>query len=174
MADSIVVLTDNVSTVVSSIDVANSTIVESIDINTSTVVVSIDPVISVVTSINIEPSVLITSGIQGPPGVNGNEVVLTFSSNATISEQVLDTFSYTSYGGAKYVVYATVGSNRQICEILLLHDSVNVTIVEYANIITSNILCTFNGIISGANLHLLITPTNISTNFKITRTLLPS
>lgn len=142
MADSIVVLTDNVSTVVSSIDVASSTV--------------------------------ITSAIQGPAGVSGNEIILTFSSNATISEQVLDTFSYTSYGGAKYVVYATVGSSRQICEILLLHDSVNVTIVEYANIITSNILCTFNGIISGANLHLLITPTNISTNFKITRTLLPS
>jgi len=142
MADSIVVLTDNVSTVISSIDVASSTI--------------------------------ITSAVQGPAGVNASEVILTFSSNATISEQVLDTFSYTSYGGAKYVVYATVGSSRQICEILLLHDSVNVTIVEYANIITSNILCTFNGIISGANLHLLITPTNISTNFKITRTLLPS
>ena len=131
MADSIVVLTDNVSTVV-------------------------------------------TSAVQGPAGVSGSEVILTFSSNATISEQVLDTFSYTSYGGAKYVVYATVGSSRQICEILLLHDSVNVTMVEYANIITSNILCSFNGIISGANLHLLITPTNISTNFKITRTLLPS
>ena len=142
MADSIVVLTDNVSTVVSSIDVASSTV--------------------------------ITSAIQGPAGASGSEIILTFSSNATISEQVLDTFSYTSYGGAKYVVYATVGSSRQICEILLLHDSVNVTIVEYANIITSNILCTFNGIISGANLHLLITPTNISTNFKITRTLLPS
>jgi len=142
MADSIVVLTDNVSTVISSIDVASSTI--------------------------------ITSAVQGPAGVSVNEVILTFSSNATISEQVLDTFSYTSYGGAKYVVYATVGSSRQICEILLLHDSVNVTMVEYANIITSNILCSFNGIISGANLHLLITPTNISTNFKITRTLLPS
>jgi hypothetical protein len=146
MADSIVVLTDTTSTVTS----------------------------TVVTSLDVASSTIITSGFQGPAGVSGNEIVLTFSSNTTISEQVLDSFSYTTYGGAKYVIYATVGSSRQICEILLLHDSVNVTIVEYANIVTSNILCAFNGSISGANVQLLITPSNISTNFKIIRTLLPA
>jgi len=138
------------------------------------IVVLTDTTSTVITSLDVASSTIITSGFQGPAGISGNEVVLTFSSDATISEQVLDTFSYTTYGGAKYIIYATVGSTRQICEILLLHDSVNVTIVEYANIITSNTLCTFNGDISGANVQLFITPTNISTNFKIIRTLLPA
>lgn len=142
MADSIVVLTDNVSTVVSSNDVASSTI--------------------------------ITSAVQGPPGVDASEIVLTFLSNATISQQTLDTFSSTTYGGTKYIIYATVGSTRQVCEILLLHDGINVNIVEYANMVTSVPLCTFAGDILNGFVRLLITPMSISTNFKIVRTLLPS
>lgn len=129
---------------------------------------------TVVQSLEVASSKIVSSAIQGPPGVSASEIVLTFSSNATISEQALDTFSYTVYGGAKYIIYATVGATRQVCEILLLHDGTNVQIVEYANIVTSVPLCTFASDILNANVRLLITPTSISTNFKIIRTLLPS
>jgi hypothetical protein len=138
------------------------------------IVVLTDTTSTVVTSVDIDSSTIITSSIQGPPGVSGNEIVITFLSDANISQQTLDTFFYTAYGGAKYIIYATVGATRQVREILLLHDGVNVYIVEYANIITSTPLCTFNSDILNANVRLLITPTSISTNFKIIRTLLPS
>lgn len=118
------------------------------------------------------PSIVV-SAVQGPPGLSANDVLI-FSSNATINQQVLDAFPSTSYGGAKYIIYATVGSTRQVCEILLLHDGANVSIVEYANIITSIPLCIFAGNIFDGAVRLLVTPTSISTNFKIVRTLLPS
>jgi hypothetical protein len=123
--------------------------------------------------INNDNSTVITSSTQGPPGVS-SELILTFSSDATISQQTLDTFSSTTYGGTKYIIYATVGSTRQVCEILLLHDGINVNIVEYANIVTSVPLCTFSGDILNGFVRLLITPMSISTNFKIIRSLLPA
>lgn len=97
-----------------------------------------------------------------------------FVSDSTINQQTLDTFAYTVYGGAKYIIYITVGATKQMCEILLLHDGISVNIVEYANINTSIPLCTFASDILNANVRLLITPTSISTNFKIIRTLIPS
>lgn len=117
---------------------------------------------------------IVTSAVQGPPGPTASTIILTFSSDNTITEQVLDSFPYTAYGGCKYIIYATIGTVRQVCEILLLHDNVSVLIVEYANMITSEQLCTFSSRINGGNVELLITPVYISTNFKITRTLLPS
>jgi hypothetical protein len=136
----------------------------------TTVVIENSPTTVVLTA--SVPSVIV-SAIQGPPGVS-SELILTFSSDATISQQTLDTFSSTTYGGTKYIIYATVGSTRQVCEILLLHDGINVNIVEYANIVTSVPLCTFSGDILNGFVRLLITPVSISTNFKIIRTLLPS
>jgi len=140
---------------------------------TDTVVV-IQTVHDTITSKDIGSSTIITSAIQGPPGPSGNDIILTFSSDSAISEQVMDTFPYTMYGGAKYIIYATIGTTRQVCEILLLHDNANVMLVEYANMVTSELLCTFGSRIVNSNVELLITPTNISTNFKIVRTLLPS
>jgi hypothetical protein len=110
-------------------------------------------------------------GPQGPPGV---DVSLQFTSNGTLTEQVIDRFSYTNYGGAKYVIYATVGSVRQICEILLLHNSTTVSFVEYANINTASSLCVFNANILEGNVQLLMTPVSINTNFRIVRNLLPT
>jgi len=130
-------------------------------------------IISTIVSSDINTSSTIVSATQGPPGAAVNDV-FAFTADSTTNQQVIDTFAYTAYGGAKYIIYATVGATRQVCEILLLHDGVNVNVVEYANIVTSIPLCTFVGDILNANVRLLITPTVISTNFKIIRTLLPS
>ena len=171
MSDTVVVL-QNIPDVISSIDTNTVTTVTSIDKTSAGTISSVES--NIVLSETRGEATIISSAIQGPPGPTGTEIILTFSSTSTISEQVLDAFPYTVYGGAKYIIYATIGSIRQICEILLLHNNTSVLIVEYANMITSEVLCTFTSRINGGNVELFITPTNISTNFKLTRTLLPS
>lgn len=114
------------------------------------------------------------TGLTGPAGTSASGDTIAFSSDATLSDQTLDTFSYTLYGGAKYIIYATAGADRQVCEILLLHNGVTVNIVEYANIVTSSPLCIFTSDIFNANVRMQITPISVNINFKIIRTLLPS
>ena len=95
-----------------------------------------------------------------------------FTSDGTISEQPLDTFLYTMYGSAKYIIYVNIGTVRQVCELLILHDDTTPSMVEYANMVTSIPLAMFASDISGGFVRLLVTPTIPNINFKITRTLI--
>lgn len=122
-------------------------------------------------------SSIITSGIQGPAGPTGptgTDSVLFFISDNTLTTQPIDSFAYTVYGAVKYIVYATSGVSRQVSELLIIHDNSVATLVEYANIATSNFLATFTVSISSSSVQLMVTPSNINTNFKIIRTLLPA
>lgn len=132
------------------------------DIGTSTLIIT-----------DSTPSVII-SGIQGPPGIDGKEIVFLFTTDQTLTQQVIDSFSYTSYGAAKYIIYATNGVNRQISELLVIHNNSIATLVEYANVSPSTFLATYDVILDSNSVQLKVTPTNINTNFKIIRTLLPS
>ena len=119
---------------------------------------------------------------QGPPGPAGSgsthvdlDQGVFDSFNLIIAQlgiQDLHRFAYTQYGAAKYIIYATKGTERQVCELLLLHDGTSVTIVEYANMVTSTLLGTFSAIISGGFVSLQVDPTEVGTNFKVIRTLL--
>jgi hypothetical protein len=114
-----------------------------------------------------------TQGPQGPPGISENTII-TFTSDGTTNQQILDTFSYTTYGSAKYIVYVTVGTTRQVCELLVLHDNISPIIVEYANMVTSTLLATFNIDLLDGFVRLLTIPAIANANFKIYRTLLPA
>lgn len=146
MTDSIIITTETITNIVSN------------DINTSSVIVS---------------ATQGPAGAQGPPGASESNVTK-FVTDNTINTQLMDSFSYTTYGSAKYIIYITNGNSRQICELLVLHDNITPVFVEYANMVTTAILATFTVDILDGFVRILTTPTNIHYNFTIYRTLLPA
>lgn len=126
----------------------------------------------------------IISAIQGPTGTFDTNAPVSnlplqngvISSNTYVSTfigiQPIDTFHASLYGAAKYVIFMTHGLERQVCELLLLHNSSDVSSVEYANIITSTILGTFSTDINGAFVRLLIDSPVSGINYKVIRTLI--
>ena len=129
---------------------------------------------STIVSKDISSSTVVTSATQGPAGNILQEG--TFSSGrfviTSLGVQVLDSFSYTSFGAAKYIVYATSGLKRQICELLLIQDGTTVQAVEYANMVTSSLLGVFTANITGGFINILVDPVEVGTSFKIIRTLI--
>lgn len=145
----------------------------SLSLQSDTILTLQTDVISTIISSDINTTSTIISATQGPPGIAIDDV-FAFTSNETTTQQAIDSFSYTEYGSAKYVVYVTSGTSRQICELLVLHDNVTPVVVEYANMVTSSLLATFSVDISGGFVRLLSTPTGAHYNFKIYRKLLPA
>ena len=92
--------------------------------------------------------------------------------SSAVGLQVLDTFQYTQFGAAKYIIYATDSTDRQICELLLLHDNFNAASVEYANIVTGALLGTFSVDIYLGMIRLLVDAPLPGINYKVIRTLL--
>ena len=143
MTDSIIITTDTITNIISN------------DINTSSIIVSA------------------TQGPAGPAwdlqegGFDSDRVVIT-----SLGSQVLDSFPYTQYGAAKYIIYATLGIERQICEILLIQDGTIVQTVEYANMVTGSLLGTFSASITEGFINIMVEPVEVGTSFKIIRTLI--
>lgn len=134
---------------------------------------------STIISTDIASSTVVTSAIQGPAGAAAAGAELqegTFSSGrfviTSLGIQTLDSFPYTSFGAAKYIIYATSGLKRQICELLLIQDGTNVQVVEYANMITSSLLSTLSASIVQGVINIIIDPTEVGTSFKFIRTLI--
>ena len=117
-----------------------------------------------------------TQGPAGPAGVPWELIEGGFDSSRVVitalGEQVLDSFPYTQYGAAKYIIYATFGLQRQICEILLIHDGESIQTVEYANMVTTSLLGTFSATITNGFIRVLVNPTEVGISFKIIRTLI--
>jgi hypothetical protein len=125
---------------------------------------------------------VITSSTQGPPGIIDLSTPLpqfplefsTLSSVQYISTfvglQTIDSFPYTEYGAAKYIIYASQGTARQICELLLVHDGVSVLSVEYANAVTTSLLGTFSAEFSYGNVLLLASAPFTGITYKMMRT----
>ncbi len=121
------------------------------------------------------PSVIV-SATQGPPGNTGDLLEGSFDSSrvniTSLGLQTLDWFPYTQFGAAKYIIYATFGLERQICEILLIQDGTTVQMVEYANMITTSLLGTFSANITNGFVYVIVDPTTVGASFKIIRTLI--
>ena len=139
----------------------------------TTVVIENSPT-TVVLSASV-PSVIV-SAIQGPPGKTGDLVEGSFDSSrvviTSLGVQTLDAFAYTQYGAAKYIIYATFGLQRQICEILLIQDGESIQTVEYANMVTTSLLGTFSATITNGFIRVLVSPAEVGISFKIIRTLI--
>ena len=142
---------------------------------TDSIIITTDTITNIISS-DINTSSIIVSATQGPPGKSGDLIEGSFDSDrvviTSLGSQVLDSFPYTQFGAAKYIIYATLGVERQICEILLIQDGTIVHTVEYANMVTGSLLGTFSTSITNGFINIIVEPVEVGTSFKIIRTLI--
>lgn len=97
----------------------------------------------------------------------------TLTTTTTTADQVVDSNDAATYRSAKYQVQITSATDYQAMEILLIHNGTTASIAVYADIKTgSTDLATFTADINGGNFRLLTTPTNATTTYKVTKTLI--
>jgi len=94
----------------------------------------------------------------------------TLTTSATTADQVLDSFSASTYRTAKYLVSISSGTDYQSVEILVVHNGTTANQTTYADLATNTSLASFNVDISAGNVRLLTTPANAVTVYKVTRT----
>ena len=97
------------------------------------------------------------------------------TTDGSASQQVVDTYLTTVYGGAKYImqVKEVGGNNMHVAEGLVAHDGAGATITTYGIVDTGTDLGTFDVDINSGSVRLLFTPS--SANFfevKVQRTTL--
>lgn len=115
----------------------------------------------------LDPTTVFPS-ISLQQGVIGSATLV----SSAVGLQVLDTFQYTQFGAAKYIIYATHVGDRQISELLLLHDNTSVASVEYANILTASLLGAYTVDIYLGMIRLLVDAPLPGINYKVMRTLI--
>ena len=92
----------------------------------------------------------------------------TTASTASTTQTAIATYSATTYGSAKLLVTAKRGTDRQMSEILIVHDGTTASATEYAQIYTNGSLVTYDVDISGGNIRLLATANSATTtNYTI-------
>ena len=106
------------------------------------------------------------------PLTYGNISSLQLITSSTSANQVVDSFSVSTYRTVKYLVQLTSGSAYQSSEITIIHNGTTAFISESGIIMTSTSLASFTADISGANVRLLVTPTNSATTINIIRTII--
>jgi hypothetical protein len=91
------------------------------------------------------------------------QVAATASATAT-TETTVYSFAKADYRSAKFLVKVAYSTHTEISEVLLTLDtSDNIAITEYAIVGTNGTLSAVSAAVSGANVNLLVTPTNTST-----------
>ena len=87
------------------------------------------------------------------------------------SQQTLDTFSMGLFRSAKYFIQLedSVNNNYGSAELLLIHDSSNVYIQEYARLFTGPDLGDFDADIDSSTINLVFTPTSSTVSVKAKR-----
>lgn len=110
--------------------------------------------------------------VLGANSISLNSTARTTTSN-TSSNQVVDSFSTSSYRSAKYVISITdpVNSNYQSTELMLLHDGTVTYTTEYATLVSNTTLATFSSDISSGNVRLLVTPAVANVQMNVAKTL---
>ena len=99
----------------------------------------------------------------------------TISAGST-SAVTFNSFTASTFTTAKVLVQVKQGSNIHATELLLIHDGTDVYLTEYGTIYNSNILVTFDAIVTGGNVVIQATntaaaaTTNALTTVKTTRT----
>lgn len=95
--------------------------------------------------------------------------VTTTSTAAT----TLASFISTSYGSGKFLIQATQGSNRQITEILVIHNGTTADATEYGTILTDSALFSVEVNLASNTVFMNVTTTSAtSTTYKTYYTLL--
>ena len=93
------------------------------------------------------------------------------TTTATTADQVVDSWSASTFRTAKYTVqvHDTVNNYYHASEILMIHNGTTPHVTEYAIVYTDISLATFDADISGGNVRLLITPTNSNNDITVVR-----
>lgn len=99
---------------------------------------------------------------------NLNSISVTTSTNT--SNQILDSFSTTTYRSIKYLIQVTSSTNYQTSEIILVQDGTNAYITEYGIVTTSGSLMTYDANISGGMVQLLMNPVNNINTINLVKT----
>ena len=104
--------------------------------------------------------------------VNGYIVQSDSDFTTTGANQIIDTFSASTYRTAKYIVQFSHPSDSKYhsTEVLLMHDGTTVYMTEYAEVKTDSSLGSIDADISGGNVRLLVTPSYTNTGVNVTRT----
>ena len=99
------------------------------------------------------------------PGVAATDSDLT----TTSADQIVDTFSKTSYRTVKYIaqIEHDSSSSYHAEEILLTHNGTNVAMTTYGRILLDSNLGTFDADIAGDTVRLKFTPTKTNTSTKL-------
>ena len=97
--------------------------------------------------------------------IYGSNTVL----STTTSGQVIDTFSSSAFGTAKYIIQAINGTDIHSTEVMLMQNGTVVYLTEYANTYTTPLM-SVDSTISGGDVNLTVTPFYINTNIDFTRT----
>ena len=113
---------------------------------------------------------LSTSGNEVLPLVNADVTSASLTTSTTTANQVVDSFSSTTYRTAKYLIQATSGTSYHSCEALVIHDGTTASLVVYGDVKTGASLMTLDADVSGGNVRLLATPVNAATTIKVVRT----
>jgi hypothetical protein len=101
---------------------------------------------------------------------NGLRTSNTHTTAASVSTVPVDSFLTGTYRSAKYQAQMTAGTNYQAIELLLIHDGTTANLVQYADVVTSTSLGTFDASITTGVLRLLFTPaTATATTIKLIR-----
>jgi len=103
--------------------------------------------------------------INGTYDVVGTSITLT----GTGAGQVIYTLDASIYRSVKFMVQVTHGTDYQVQEILLLHDSVDTYLTQYAQLLSGNnlVLTTYDADLDSGNMRLLVSPSYTNTTFKI-------
>lgn len=99
-----------------------------------------------------------------------NLLSLSASTSSNTANQVLDTFSSSTYRTVKYAIQVSSGSEYQSSEIMLLHDGTTSYVTEYGLIVTGSTLASYDSDLSGGQCRLLISPTNNINTIKFVKT----
>ena len=124
-------------------------------------------------TISIGQSVATTDAVTfGSVNIDSLSVLdtATLTTSATTADQVIDSFSASSFRTAKYVISVSSGTDYQSIEMLVVHNGTTATQTTYADVVTNASLATFSVDISGGNVRLLTTPQNAVTVYKVTKT----
>jgi hypothetical protein len=97
--------------------------------------------------------------------------IIQFDTN-TIGQQIVDSFSASTYRSAKYEVQITSGSYFYVIELRVVHNGITAFMAQYGEIVTDVTLGQFYANVSGGTVNLYLTPTNAFNTVKMIRTLI--
>jgi len=87
----------------------------------------------------------------------------TTASTSSTSQTAIATYSASSYSSAKLMISVTKGTDRQVSELLVVHDGTTASATEYAQVYTNASLATFNVDINSGNVRVLATASSATT-----------